>query len=70
MKNKTLALKAASESLTLIKDKGVPALTDKNLIIAGKLAEDVEALSSGWKAPDSPGEVFYKYYRKKQVLIK
>jgi len=64
-KNKTLALKAASKSLTLIKDKGVPALTDKNLIIAGKLAEDVEALSSGWKAPDSPGRSILQVLQEK-----
>jgi len=53
--SKELAQEAASKSLTLLKNGGV-RLNGKRLVVAGALAEDVDALSSGWKAPEMPGK--------------
>ena len=44
-----LAKQAASEALTLVKYENVSPLAGQKLIVAGSLADDTAALSSGWK---------------------
>ncbi len=44
-----LAKQAAKEALTLVKYENVSALAGQQIIVAGALAEDTAALSSGWK---------------------
>ena len=44
-----LAKQAAKEALTLVKYENVSALAGQQIIVAGSLAEDTAALSSGWK---------------------
>lgn len=53
--NKAVALEAAERSLTLLKADDIPELDGKRLLVAGILADDADALSSGWKAAGSPG---------------
>ncbi len=43
------AMEAAEKAVTLVKYENQTALEGQNLIVAGSLAKDVEALSSGWK---------------------
>lgn len=50
-----LAKLAASKAMTLVKYENVSALEGRKLIVAGSLAEDAAALSSGWKIPDYDG---------------
>jgi len=52
--HRALAFEAASKSLTLLKSEGVSALDGKRIVVAGTLAEDVDALSSGWKVAGHP----------------
>lgn len=54
--HKALAFEAAARSLTLLKDAGVPSLAGRRLLVAGTLADDADALSSGWKVPGNPGQ--------------
>ena len=44
-----LAKQAAAEALTLVKYENVSPLAGQKLIVAGSLADDTAALSSGWK---------------------
>ena len=44
-----LVKQAAAEALTLVKYENVSALAGQKLIVAGSLADDTAALSSGWK---------------------
>ncbi len=46
--HKALVKEAAAQALTLVKYEDAPALEGKKLIVAGKLAENGHALSSGW----------------------
>lgn len=46
--HKALAGEAAAKALTMVKYKDAPALAGKKIIVAGSLAEDGHALSSGW----------------------
>ena len=50
-----LVKQAAAEALTLVKYENVPALAGKKLIVAGTLADDTAALSSGWKIAEYEG---------------
>ena len=54
--HRAVAFEAAARSLTLLKDSGVPSLAGKRLIVAGTLADDADALNSGWKVPGNPGQ--------------
>jgi hypothetical protein len=54
--HKALAYEAARRSLTLVKYSDVPALADKTILIAGSLADDANALNSGWKVPQTDGQ--------------
>lgn len=49
------ALHAAQKALTLVKYESAQSLEGKKLIVAGSLAEDVAALSSGWKIAEYSG---------------
>ena len=51
-----LAKQAAKEALTLVKYENVTALAGQQLIVAGTLAEDTAALSSGWKIAEYEGK--------------
>ena len=51
-----LVKQAAKEALTLVKYENVSALSGQKLIVAGKLAEDTAALSSGWKIAEYEGK--------------
>lgn len=51
-----LAKQAAAEALTLVKYENVSALSGQQLIVAGSLAADTAALSSGWKIADYEGK--------------
>ncbi len=52
-----IALEAAAASMTLLTNDGVlPLAEGTSLVVAGPLATDVSALSSGWKCPDPEGE--------------
>ena len=50
--NYALAKRAAAEALTLVKYDNPVALEGKKIIVAGALADDAAALSSGWKIPN------------------
>lgn len=43
------AMEAAEKGVTLVKYENQTALEGQNIIVAGTLAKDVDALSSGWK---------------------
>lgn len=47
---------AAAKAMTLVKYENMQPLKSQKLIIAGTLAEDANALSSGWKTPDYAGQ--------------
>ena len=51
-----LVKQAAAEALTLVKYENVSALAGQKLIVAGSLAEDTAALSSGWKIAEYEGK--------------
>ncbi|MBQ2952734.1 MAG: glycoside hydrolase family 3 protein [Clostridia bacterium] len=51
-----LVKQAAAEALTLVKYDNAVALSGRQLIVAGSLAEDTAALSSGWKIADYQGK--------------
>ncbi len=51
-----LAKQAAKEAMTLVKYENVTALAGQQLIVAGTLAEDTAALSSGWKIAEYEGK--------------
>lgn len=48
-------LNAASKAMTMVKYENAKPLEGQRLIVAGSLAEDVAALSSGWKIPEYTG---------------
>ena len=48
-------LNAASKAMTMVKYENAAPLAGQKLIVAGSLAEDVAALSSGWKIPEYSG---------------
>ena len=50
-----LAYQAASEAITLVKYENMTALDGKHVILAGSLAEDKDALNSGWKISGEAG---------------
>ena len=50
-----LAKLAASRAMTLVKYENVSTLEGRKLVVAGSLAEDAAALSSGWKIPEYEG---------------
>ena len=49
------ALEAAERAMTLVKYENQTALEGQQIIVAGSLAEDVNALSSGWKISSETG---------------
>lgn len=52
-----LALEAAVRSLTLLKNDGVLPIKEKStILVTGPLAEDVNALNSGWKCRNQSGQ--------------
>lgn len=51
-----LAKRAAAEAMTLVKYENAAPLAGQQLIVAGTLAEDTAALSSGWKISDYQGK--------------
>ena len=51
-----LVKQAAAEAMTLVKYENVSALAGQQLIVAGSLAEDNAALSSGWKIAEYEGK--------------
>lgn len=54
--HRALAYEAASRSLTLLKHEFEGSLRDaKNLLVAGGLADNSDALNSGWKVAGAPG---------------
>lgn len=52
----SLVKRAASEALTLVKYENIKPLEGQKLIVAGTLAQDAAALSSGWKIPEHCGQ--------------
>jgi len=67
--HKALALEAASRSLTLLKADNVPSLAgDMRVLVAGELAANRDALSSGWKCADNPGQSILDALREKAGL--
>ena len=50
--HKAVAKEVASRSLTLVKYENAESLADQSFVVAGALAEDVRALSSGWTAKE------------------
>ena len=50
-----LAYQAASEAMTLVKYENMTALDNKKILLAGSLAEDKDALNSGWKISGEAG---------------
>jgi beta-glucosidase len=48
-------LNAASKAMTMVKYENAMPINGQKLIVAGSLAEDVAALSSGWKIPEYTG---------------
>ena len=50
-----LAYQAAAEAMTLVKYENMSALDGKQIILAGSLAEDKDALNSGWKVSGEAG---------------
>lgn len=54
--HRELAREAAGATLTLLKNDGVlPLRNVEAILVAGPLAEDLDALNSGWKCPDQIG---------------
>ncbi|MBR5488987.1 MAG: glycoside hydrolase family 3 protein [Firmicutes bacterium] len=51
-----LVKEAAAKAMTLVKYENVSALSGQKLIVAGSLAEDTAALSSGWKIAEYEGK--------------
>lgn len=51
-----LAKSAAARAMTLVKYENITPLAGQKLIVAGTLAEDAQALSSGWRSPDYTGQ--------------
>ena len=51
-----LVKKAAAKAMTLVKYENVTELAGQKLIVAGSLAEDTSALSSGWKIAEYEGK--------------
>ncbi len=49
------AMEAAERAVTLVKYENQTALEGQNILVAGKLATDVDALSSGWKLSTENG---------------
>lgn len=49
------ALEAAERAMTLVKYENQSPLAGQQIIVAGSLAEDVDALSSGWKISSETG---------------
>ena len=49
------AMEAAQRAVTLVKYENQTPLEGQNLIVAGKLAEDAEALNSGWRLSAETG---------------
>ena len=54
--NYQLVKKAAAEAITLVKYENAESLEGKQLIVAGSLADDAVALSSGWKIETHSGQ--------------
>ena len=54
--NYALVKRAAAEALTLVKYEGVSPLAGRKIVVAGSLAEDANALSSGWKIETHAGD--------------
>jgi len=55
-KHRALAREAAAASFTLLKNNGTLPISDvANIVVAGPLAADLNALNSGWKCPDQVG---------------
>lgn len=48
-------LNAASKAMTMVKYENAAPLQGRKLIVAGSLAQDAAALSSGWKIPEYTG---------------
>ena len=53
--HQALAYQAAAEAMTLVKYENMSALDGKQIILAGSLAEDKDALNSGWKVSGEAG---------------
>lgn len=51
----SLAYQAAAEAMTLVKYENMIPLAGKHIILAGSLAEDKDALNSGWKISGESG---------------
>lgn len=49
------AMEAAEKAVTLVKYENQTALEGQNILVAGALAKDVDALSSGWKLSTENG---------------
>lgn len=49
------AMEAAERAVTLVKYENQTSLEGQNIIVAGKLADDAEALSSGWRLSTETG---------------
>ena len=54
--NYDLVKRAAAEALTLVKYENVSPLSGRKIVVAGSLAEDANALSSGWKIENHSGD--------------
>ena len=54
--NYELVKEAASKAITLVKYENASPLEGKQIIVAGSLADDAAALSSGWKIEDHSGQ--------------
>lgn len=50
------AMNAAAKAMTMVKYENAAPLAGRHLIVAGSLAKDAAALSSGWKTPDYAGK--------------
>jgi len=54
--HRAIAREAAAATLTLLKNNGTLPISDvANVVVAGPLAADLDALNSGWKCPDQVG---------------
>lgn len=63
--NYRLSKQAAAKAMTLLKYEGMRPLAGQHLVLAGSLAENVPALSSGWKVDTAPGKDLVTALREK-----